>query len=204
MKKIKGLHLLKKIQILTILFIFLFSISMYGQNPVLSAHAGIQSLALKNVQGKPFHFSTLNESTASIFIFLAPECPISQQSTLTLRKLAEIYKTRMVQFYGIIPGNFYSVESVEAFQKKYLIPFMILMDTDLKLNKLFNATVTPEVFVVDKNYSMVYSGAIDNSYQNLGKKQMITHHYLENAIASVINHTSLALPHTKAIGCFIE
>src|SRR4051812_24867833 len=46
---------------------------------------------------------------ANVFVMLAPECPISQQCTKELNALYTEYSAGEIAFYGVMPGNDYSI-----------------------------------------------------------------------------------------------
>jgi hypothetical protein len=67
------------------------------------------------------------------------------------------------------------------------------------------ATITPEVFVMNQKKEIVYSGRIDNWAYELGKKRtVITEHDLANVLEN-LNKGIVVKPYqTKAVGCFIN
>src|SRR5947208_14751264 len=54
----------------------------------------------------------------SLFIFLSPECPLSQNYTTTINQLSGKF-SRQVNVFGIVPGNAYTTKEVGAFENKY-------------------------------------------------------------------------------------
>jgi hypothetical protein len=80
-----------------------------------------------------------------------------------------------------------------------------LLDPAATLARFFDATVTPEAFVVSPNGTPVYRGAIDNGTPELGQhRTVITEHYLLDALNSFITNGSVPVRSTKPVGCFIE
>ena len=150
-------------------------------------------------------FSLLKKNKASVFIFLAPDCPLSQNYTLTLSNLSKQFEKNSICFYGIIAGNDFEKNEVNDFVNKYKIGFRILMDTDFNLTNYFKASKTPEVFVVNAQQKILYAGAIDNWASDLGvHRQVITAHYLEDALMEFVQNREIMVKETKAVGCFIE
>lgn len=79
------------------------------------------------------------------------------------------------------------------------------MDRNFALTKQLNAKITPEVFVVNENRTILYHGAINNWYYALGKNRMhITEHYLEDAIKAILHKEKILKDYVAAIGCFIK
>lgn len=141
---------------------------------------------------------------ATVFVLLGSECPISQQCTKAVNELAISYINKGVTFYGVIPGNHYTALEIQAFKKTYHIPFAVLMDTAYILTTIVRGSITPQAIVTDSNHMIVYSGAIDNAYRELGRKNArITAHYLADALASITHSQPIATQYTVPVGCLI-
>jgi len=139
----------------------------------------------------------------SVLILLSPECPISQQITGTLNELYKRYGNRFT-FRGIVPGKLYTPEEVAAFVRKYELQFPVVIDSNYRMTEQLNGTITPEVFVL-RNDTLLYSGAIDNSYRAPGKKNArTTRAYLEEALDSIVNNKLPSTSRTTPIGCLVE
>ncbi len=65
----------------------------------------------------------------------------------------------------------------------------------------FGATKTPHVFLLDREKTVKYVGAIDNNAEDASA---VTERYLENAIAALESGKNPEPAVTKAIGCSIK
>ena len=140
----------------------------------------------------------------SVWFFFSPECPMCQNYAPTLKVLAETFAGK-VQFIGIMPGIAYTREEIESYRKTYQIGFSLVVDSAFKVSNKIKATVTPEVFVINKNGQLAYSGAIDNWLYDLGKKRRVpTEYFLKDALAAVIAGKPVAIAKTTAKGCRIN
>ncbi len=149
----------------------------------------------------PVQLMGTNSTDYLVFVFLSPECPVSQQYTFELNALA---KNNRAKFYGVVPGDFYDAARVNDFKKKYSLSFPLLLDTELKLTRSLGASVTPQAIVVEHN-DILYSGAIDNTYISLGKRHATTTaHYLKDALLALQNKQPVKIKKTNAIGCLID
>jgi hypothetical protein len=168
-------------------------------------HSGLENLPLKHPEGtKSTPAGLLGDKKGLVFVFLAPDCPLSQYYTLPLRLIFENYHEK-ISMAGIIPGKFYSMDEINQYKERYRIPFDLFLDDDLKLTNQLKASVTPEVFLLDENLHLVYSGAIDDAAVDLTvKKQVVRNHYLKNAVDGLLNHQPSGVRKTKAVGCIIE
>ncbi|MFT3700805.1 MAG: redoxin domain-containing protein [Agriterribacter sp.] len=163
----------------------------------------VNDLHFQTLEGKSFKAATLNKKLLAV-IFLSPECPLSQNYTLTLNKLYSRYK-KEVDIVGVFPGRSYTSTDYSLFRKKYNIQFLLLTDTGKETVKHLGATITPEVFLMDKKRSVLYQGAIDNWAISLGKQRnRVTENYLDDAINDHLNHKWSKVKQTKAVGCLIN
>lgn len=160
---------------------------------------------LYEITGKQVSVNTLIHKRLTVVVFVSPDCPLCQSYSLTLRQLYNTYSSQGVNMMGIIPGTDYSDKEIVNFKANYSIPFVLYKDPDYSVTKRFDATITPEVVVLDTHGKIRYQGRIDNWAYELGKKRkVITEHNLKDAIESLLKGEAVKEPRTKAIGCFIE
>jgi len=145
-----------------------------------------------------------NTTDIKIFVALDTECPLSKSYTKKINELSKKYKKEVI-FICFFPGKHYTNVEVDNFKKKYNLKIESFIDKDLTVTKVFDANVVPEVFVLNKNYKIVYKGLIDNWVGELGKKkQYINKEYLIDAIEASLNNNLPLIRSTEAIGCIIE
>ncbi len=145
----------------------------------------------------------LQSDSTIVYAFLSTECPMCIAYTPVLNQIAADYKNTPVKVVGVFP-NFYTTDSLVAeYQKSYPIDFEIIIDSHLELTNRFDATITPEVFVV-KNGQVLYKGLIDNAYFRPGKRRGKTsEYYLRAALSAITSNKEPLLPFTTTIGCAI-
>jgi hypothetical protein len=143
---------------------------------------------------------------ATVYVFLADTCPISQAVTLPLRELHGKYAAQGVQFVGVFPAADITPVAIGKFAKTYQIPFPLQADPGRQLTRRWHARITPEAVVVAADGRRVlYQGRLDDSYARLGQRRtVLTHHELADALAAVVAGQPVAVPKTEAVGCFIE
>lgn len=142
----------------------------------------------------------------SVYIFFSETCPICQNQTLTLRQLYDGYSGKGISFVGIFPNQDLSTtESIKKFGRKYKLDFDLRKDEQQQLTNRLAATVTPQVFVLNNiTQQVLYKGKVDNSFESIGKKrQVITGHYLRDALQSILDQRDIAVKETPPVGCFI-
>jgi len=164
----------------------------------------IFALSLRDTEGKLVQLSEIRNFRATVIVMLSPECPICEKYTIKLRELQKEYKERGVTIYGVFPGRHFDLDTIRKFIRTYKLDFSALLDENYRLTRMLKATITPEVFVIDAEGGIIYSGMIDNWFYSLGRKRgLVTEFYLKDAIAAVLENNKPAVYRTKPIGCFI-
>lgn len=163
------------------------------------------AISIQDKNEKEVNISSI-EGEFYIYTFLSPECPLSENYTRTLKQLQKEYSEKNVQFYYIFPGTFYPRQQIAHFADQYEMPIdRFLYDELYQLRDYCKATTTPETYLLDANGKIYYSGAIDNWAITLGKqRQVISGHYLVDAIESVLKGEKVKITNTRAVGCIIE
>jgi peroxiredoxin len=143
---------------------------------------------------------------ATVYVFLAETCPISQAATLPLRELHSRYEAQGVRFVGVFPAKESTPVSLAAFAKTYQVPFTLQPDAGHQLTKQLHARITPEAVVVAADgRTVLYQGRLNDAYAGLGQHRAVTnHHELADALAALTAGKPVAVPRTEAVGCFIE
>jgi peroxiredoxin len=82
----------------------------------------------------------------------------------------------------------------------------ILLDETGTVGKIYGATNTPHLFVINAEGILVYRGAVDNSPDGEGESpeggKLVS--YLEAAVASVLAGQPVSAAQTKAYGCSVK
>lgn len=147
-----------------------------------------------------------DSDSLAVYVFLSESCPICQNMSPELKRLAGMYEGKPVSFTGLFPNVELSDDSsIAAFRRKYRIPFDLRKDPGGAMTRQLGATITPEVFLVRVGTGEVlYQGRIDNSYEAVNRRRsVVTAHYLEKAIASSLQRKPADPVRTKAVGCLI-
>ncbi len=144
------------------------------------------------------------DTKAIVFVYLAIDCPVSQQYVPRFIELSNKYYEAGVRFYGIYPNRRVHVVKMAKHVQNQDIPFPTFLDDGQKLSKLLSAEVTPEVIVLDAKWNKVYQGAIDDQFKKRGRRRNVGEAYLENAIKQVLAGEEVAVDYRPPSGCPIE
>ena len=159
---------------------------------------------LADIHGAEFSFRELKKADATAIIFMLTDCPATQDYTLSLNKLAEKYGEK-INFIGIIPGRFATLEEMLDFEKTYRMKFRLLQDPKMNVTAHLGGRIAPSCLLVDRNGNTIYSGRIDDWFYTLGKKrQVIRENNLDNAIRHVLFNEKLIRPQADAFGCILH
>ncbi len=167
------------------------------------------TLKIKDLRGRehaPFNLDGLDGARASVFIFLTHDCPISNRYAPEIQRIARDYQNRQIRFYLVYVDPSAGFKEIETHLREYgLSDIIAIQDGKHLLVKSTGVTITPEAVVVGEQGKILYRGRIDNLYVALGKpRRQVTQHELRDALDAILNGREVAVPRSKAIGCFIS
>lgn len=197
---------MQKLSFYLILFLTLSSFS-YHQGLHIGEKA--PDFKLKNIDGKMVSMSDFKDAKGFIVIFTCNHCPFSVKYENRIGALNKKYKKLGYPVIAINPNDAeqFPDESFEnmkkrAKQKKFKFPY--LLDDTQMTTRLYGATKTPDVFLLNKegdNLILRYTGAIDD---NANEPQNVKQTYLEDAVDALLANKPIEVPFTKAVGCSIK
>jgi peroxiredoxin len=157
---------------------------------------------LKGADGERHSLADLKSTDVIVVVFFCNHCPVAKAYEQRLLTLADAVKKQSVKFV-LISVSQYEADQLEemkrrATDRKY--PFPYLQDRSQKLGREYGAYVTPQVFVLDRERTIVYMGAIDDSMDPDG----VTEHYLRDAISATLAKREPEVRETRPVGCHIE
>lgn len=141
----------------------------------------------------------------TVHVFLNTECPISQQYTRRLNELYRQFTPQGVKFIAYYPLKTDNRQAIKKFQQEYAFEIPGLPDTQQKLAHQLRAQITPEVVLQTSSGIILYQGAIDNWYVDLGRhRPEATEHYLHDALEKALANKPISITKTQAVGCLID
>jgi thiol-disulfide isomerase/thioredoxin len=171
-----------------------------GTPPVPQERLGVSGL-----DGTVHGFDELlGDGRAVCFAFLHPACPLAQEYGPVLSALAAEFANEGIRFVGVV-CEVEDADEVEAYRREFGIAFPIFLDTDFTLAEALDATVTPEVVLVDRKRTIRYAGRIDDRYKIRG---VMTpgdpDPELRSAIIDFLAGRAIREPRTEAAGCPLD
>jgi len=162
------------------------------------------SISLASVEGEPKAVKDILSSNGLMVFVLDPDCPVSQKYGATIRELSQEYEQQGITSVAVYPVVGITKDKIRKFAEDYNYPFTHLLDPQLKFARAISAEVTPEVYLISKDAKLLYRGAIDNWFYELGRyRRIITEHYLKDALKAYLQGETILKDNTQAIGCFI-
>jgi len=146
----------------------------------------------------------LDNEKSTVVMFLSPDCPLCHSYSLSFNQLRERF-SKEVNFFGILAGDLYEKEEIDHYVDSFDFEAPIILDPDLELASTLDASVTPQVFLLDNEGSVLYNGKIDNWAISLGRKKLKADSlYLQWALEQHLHEQDIRIAKTKPVGCVIE
>jgi peroxiredoxin len=176
----------------------LLSAAVYSQTPAVGST--IESFSLPDTAGTTRTLKDLSGENGGVIVFLSAQCPVVRGYVPRINQLAADYQARGINFIGINSNATEDLNWVKSNATEYGYKFPVLIDKGSVVADKLGATVTPEVYYLDANATLLYHGAIDND--RLGKN--ITETYLKTAFDASLSGKKIQRTSAGAFGCSIR
>ena len=165
-----------------------------------SSPSKIEDFTLTDYNGNNHSLSDYKDLKAIVVIFIATECPISNDYNSRMEKIFKEYSQKEIAFLGINSNKAESVERIKEHAKENGLTFTILKDEKNIIADKFEASFTPEVYILNSDFNILYHGRIDNAR----KESDVVTKDLENALNEILAGKEVSKNETKAFGCTIK
>lgn len=171
--------------------------------PAISAAARTLDFTLMDHNGKQVKLSDYSGKTV-VLEWLNYDCPFVKPhyEARTFANLARKYSGNGVVWLTVNSTEYATGRTNKAWAEKYNLARPILDDRAGKVGRLFGATNTPHMFIIDTAGKIAYDGAIDNA--PLGKVEGEYVNYVDKALAELTAGKSVSLAKTKPYGCTVK
>ncbi|MBI4178869.1 thioredoxin family protein [bacterium] len=161
---------------------------------------------MPDISGKELSLTSAKGENGLLVIFSCNTCPWVQAWEDRYLTLAEQCREKSVGMIAVNSneGSRDGVDSMDEMRARaakmgYTFPYVV--DRNSELADAFGATRTPDVFLLDKDLTLVYRGAIDD---NAKDPASVTRRFLSEAIDALSAGREIAAKETKSIGCTIK
>lgn len=173
-----------------------------GNHPLAAQEieVGVKAPAFsaKGIDGQDYTLDSLKGNKATVVAFTCNNCPV-----------AIAYEDRFIEFQKkfadqgvkLLAINVNASEDLKAMQERAEekgLNYAYAYDESGDSARAFGARVTPHVFILDSEGTVVYRGAFDD------KQNGPTTPHVENAVKSLLAGEKLEVVSTKAFGCGIK
>ncbi len=172
----------------------------------LEIGAQAPSFDLPGVDGRRHTLEEFSDRTVVAVMFTCNHCPYVQAYEDRLIAIQRDYAGRGVQLVAInanetvnYPEDSFDKMVGRAKRKGYNFPY--LRDEDQSVADAYGAHYTPEIFLLDRDRKLRYTGRIDDNWQD---PQKVAKTYLRGAIDALLAGRPVPEPETHAIGCTIK
>ena len=185
-----------KMKKLILFFVLIFSAFGYIQ----SDKKVFDDFRLQDYTGKFYSLSDFKNSKAIVIIFVSTQCPVSNDYNSRMEKIHKEYSEKGITFIGINSNKEETVEEIKEHAKKNNLSFIILKDFRNIIADKFKASFTPEVYVLNSDFELLYHGRIDDSR----KIKNVKSEDLRKALDEILAGKEVSVKNTKAFGCTIK
>src|ERR1051325_1135515 len=158
----------------------------------------VSDFQVADLQGGSHAFSSLKGET-TLVVFIATRCPVSNAYNQRMESLYKDYSQKGVKFVFVNANVNEPAKEVADHAKQVGFTFPVYKDSG-NVAWLFNAQVTPETYVIDKQGIIRYHGAIDDAQNEARVKKQS----LRAALDEILAGKAVAVAETKAFGCTVK
>ncbi len=177
-----------------------------GSQLKIGDKASHTSVKMKGVSGEMLSLDDARKANGVVLIFSSNTCPFVKKwegRYNAVKQWADEHKLGLL----VVNSNYRNRDGVDSFAamkkhaKEHDYQFPYLVDKNSLLANAYGAQTTPHVFLFDKDFSLVYKGAIDDNYDD---EAAVENAWLKMAIESVAAGEPITQAETKPIGCGIK
>ena len=159
-----------------------------------------------DISGKKISMKDASKKNGLMVMFSCNTCPYvikNEQRTTTVSEFA------LKNHVGVILINSNegqrsdddSYEAMKSYAKGLNYNWPYVIDENNEVADAFDAKRTPEVFLFNKDLTLVYHGAIDDNPTN---EMSVTRQHLREAITEMVSGKDVGVKESKSIGCTIK
>jgi peroxiredoxin len=137
-----------------------------------------------------------------VLVFLGNHCPVVQAYEDRLIDFTKDYQGKGVKVVGVSVNDLDSdrLPGIKTYMKEKGSNYVYGYDESGQIGKAYGATNTPQFFVLDKDRTLKYLGAMDDSQDDRKVKKT----YLRDAVDAVLKGESVEISETQPKGCGIK
>jgi peroxiredoxin len=161
-----------------------------------------QWAGLEGIDGKPHSRDDYKDAPVLVLAFICNHCPVAAAYEDRLIQLTKDFKSKKVAVVAINCNTNEAdrLDKMKARAEEQGFNFDYLYDPSQQTARALGATVTPHLFVLDKNRKIAYMGAFDD---NLNPAKVETR-YVREAVEALLAGKPPEVAESFQFGCAIQ
>jgi peroxiredoxin/mono/diheme cytochrome c family protein len=165
----------------------------------------VDNFRLLDETGKSHELYYLSDMKAVVLMTQGNGCPIVRHAIHALHDVRAQFKDKGVAFLLINSNLQDTRDTVAAESKEFAFDVPILLDSKQLVGESLHFTRTAEVFIINpKDWKLMYRGPIDDRLSYEKQRPAANHHYLKDALDSVLAGQPVKDAKVDAPGCIIN
>jgi peroxiredoxin len=160
----------------------------------------------KTVELASFFDDDAGESHIVVLEWFNPDCPYVKrhyENKQTMNELASKYKGKDVVWLAVNSSHYADRAFNHKWAEKWQLDHRVLNDPRGEVGRTYQARTTPHMFIINKDRTLVYDGAIDNDPRS-NKPDAKTVNYVDQALTQLLNGDRVEVRQTKPYGCSVK
>ena len=159
------------------------------------------------VSGQTFSLASFSSQKALLVMFICRHCPFVQHVKKELARIGKDYERKGVGIVAISANDtvHHPEDSPEFLKEMALelgLTFPLCYDENQETAKAYTAACTPDFFLFDSNWKLVYRGQLDGSRP--GNNLPVDGRDLRAALDAVLADQQLSYQQQPSLGCNIK
>jgi peroxiredoxin len=159
------------------------------------------------ISGKTISLATFAGKKALLVMFICKHCPFVKHVQQELAQIGQDYLNRSLGIVSISANDVAnypddSPENLKAMAQELNFKFPLCYDETQEVAKAYTAACTPDFFLFDADYKLVYRGQLDDSRPS--NNLPVTGQDLRLAIDKVLTDREMDFEQKPSIGCNIK
>lgn len=194
-----------------ILFLFLFCTALAGSFAGPATGEPAPSFSLPDTNGKTHTLADLKGKYV-VLEWVNYGCPFIRKhyDSGNMQSLQKEFTNKGVVWFSVCSsapgkqGNMTPAEWNAAIKEKNASPTAVLLDPDGRVGHAYEAKTTPDMFVINPEGILIYSGAIDSMASTDQSDIATATNYVKAALNAAMIGKPVATPVTKSYGCGVK
>jgi len=162
--------------------------------------SAVENFKLTDYNGQEHALADYKDSKAIVLMFISTHCPVSNSYNERMAELYTDYNDKGVAFIGINSNSTENIKEIKNHAEEHNLKFAILKDTGNVIADKLDASVTPEIYVLNSDFHVLYHGRIDDSK----RADEVKSKDLRKALDEILAGKVVSKARTKAFGCGIK